>query len=60
MKWSSNGLYLAVTGKHHHIFVWDTKARKIISERDTDREVTALVWHPGRNELAFTVSDIDS
>ncbi|SAM04997.1 hypothetical protein [Absidia glauca] len=56
MKWSSNGLYLAVTGKHHHIFVWDTKARKIVSERDADREVTALVWHPGRNELAFTLT----
>ncbi|KAI8069706.1 hypothetical protein BC940DRAFT_332223 [Gongronella butleri] len=57
--WSSDGRFVAATGTHKHIFIWDITQRKLVGQRDTDDQVVAMVWHPQRREITYVCKEKD-
>lgn len=54
--WSPNGALLASAGADQKILLWETRTQKVLQTYNVPNVIN-IVWHPTKNEAAFTTSD---
>ncbi|CAO3641980.1 unnamed protein product [Cunninghamella blakesleeana] len=58
--WSSNGKYIATSCLNSpKIIIWDVSAKKLLTYKVMDDNITCFAWDPNRNEITYTMTDRD-